>query len=147
MEENNFALPSALDSLSRNDFESDTAYLEAAADLELKRSTPEFQKAYIKTKIQYMERKAEEDRKEAAKQFEQEVGRTRLNENEDKQIREKSAIEVADAVRRGEIDPADMETEINKKYQAHYNQAKRTKASHNLANRTLREAMGYHIGE
>jgi cell fate (sporulation/competence/biofilm development) regulator YmcA (YheA/YmcA/DUF963 family) len=135
-------LSNALDSLDRNDFKSEAAYLEAAADLELKRSSPEFQKALMKIRGEYARREAEKQSRERAAALEEEIKHTHLTEDEDKAVLERASGEVADAVRNGRMDPAAMQGEIDKRYAAYSKQAVRDKAQKNMANAALRGMFG-----
>jgi len=124
-------LPNALDSLDRNDFKSEAAYLEAAADLELKRSSPEFQQALHKTRIEYAKREAEQQSKERAALLEEEI-----------KVLERASAEVADAIRNGRMDPTEMQGEIDKRYAAYSKQEVRRKALTSMGNKALRQMMG-----
>jgi hypothetical protein len=135
-------LPHALDTLKRADYASDAAYLEAAADLELKRSSPEFQKALQRTRAEYMQREFKRVEKENAALLDEEIKRTRLSESEDRAILERAQGEVANAIRAGQLDPANMQAEIDKRSAAYSKQEIRRKATGTLVNAAMRQATG-----
>lgn len=143
METSDLTLPSALESLNREDYKSDSAYMEAAADLEMKRSSPEFQKALQKTRIEFARRESDKQSKEQAALLEQEIKKTTLTDVEDRAIREKASGEVAEGLKSGRIETADMEREVSSRYMNYRKQEVQRKAGRNLANRTLRQALGF----
>ena len=135
-------LPSALDSINRNDYKSEAAYLEAAADIELKRSSPEFQKALQKTRAEYAQREYKRQSEERAAILEEEIKHTHLSEAEDKAVLERASNEVADAIRSGKINTVSTQDEINKRYTAYSREEVRRKALRTISNKALRETLG-----
>lgn len=57
-----FDLSSALDLVNRSDYDSDEAYLDAAAKAELERSSPEYRSARSRLKAEYRARQEKEQR-------------------------------------------------------------------------------------
>ena len=94
-------LPDPIDTLKREDYPSRAAWLEACADLAMKRNTPEFRKAFYD-----MERKADRRDFEAAQAKLQEESRkmissVKLSEREVKKIDERATAEIMEKVKRG----------------------------------------------
>lgn len=142
MEENTYALPSALDSINRQDFSSDAAYYEAAANLEIKRSTPEFQKAYTKIVREAMAQREKEIVRENKEMVQAELKKTWLTEREESEISQRVQEEVAGDIRSGKINAAQMSTEIDRRAAAAVEAARLHKAKATVFNQAMRDAFG-----
>ena len=142
MEENTYALPSALDSINRQDFSSDAAYYEAAANLEIKRSTPEFQKAYSKIVREAMAQREKEADRKSEEMVQAELKKTWLTEREESEISQRVQEEVAGDIRSGKISAAQMSTEIDRRAAAAVEAARLRKAKATVVNQAMRDAFG-----
>ena len=142
MEENTYALPSALDSINRQDFSSDAAYYEAAANLEIKRSTPEFQKAYSKIVREAMAQREKEADRKSEEMVQAELKKTWLTEREESEISQRVQKEVAWDIQSGKINAAQMSTEIDRRAAAAVEAARLRKAKATVVNQAMRDAFG-----
>lgn len=135
-------LPDPIDTLKREDYPSRAAWLEARADLAMKRNTPEFRKAFYD-----MERKADRRDFEAAQAKLQEESRkmissVKLSEREVKKIDERATAEIMEKVKRGELPASEMANasiSLSAKMQL---QAREEKVRREVFNAALREAYG-----
>ena len=135
-------LPEPIDTLKREDYPSRAAWLEACADLAMKRNTPEFKKAFYD-----MERKANRRDFEAAQAKLQEESRkmissVKLSEREVRELDERAAAEIMEKVKRGELPAAEMANasiSLSAKMQL---QAREEKVRREVFNAALREAYG-----
>ena len=135
-------LPEPIDTLNREDYPSRAAWLEACADLAMKRNTPEFKKAFYD-----MERKANRRDFEAAQAKLQEENRkmissVKLSEREVKALDERAAAEIMEKVKRGELSASEMANasiSLSAKMQL---QAREEKVRREVFNAALREAYG-----
>lgn len=142
MEENTTSLPNALDTLSRDDFKSEAEYLEAATDLNLKRNSPEFKKAYMSTQWEYAERKESKAKAERAAMLDAEIRKTTLNDHEESVIHQRASDEVSNALKDGTIQPEALSAEIINREAKYRKEAIQQKARCSLANQALRSAWG-----
>ena len=142
MNENPYALPNALDSLDRQDFKSDTAYYEAAADLELKRSSREFQDAYSRVVRVVATRKANELSRQTREMIQAEAAKVQLTAKEEGDIAQRIQGGVATDIQTGKLDASQMLGEIDRRTAEALKQAKHDKALRLAANKALQGGYG-----
>ena len=116
--ESPYTLPSPLDSLKREDFTSDAAYLEAATDLAVKRSSPEFLEAYAQMSKEQAKRDAEKAKDDSAEAIKEARKSVRIDQGEIGEINKKAAEWAQFELRAGRLDPRKVESEISA-YVAH----------------------------
>lgn len=130
--EKNYDLAPAIEALNREDYSSDSAWIEAAADLELKRSNPEFQKVYMSTVMAARDRDARQELEQNKRAIDEAAAKIVLSASEVETIFKNASNEVADGIRKGSISPERMQREIDSRVMSGHKDLQRKKASNQL---------------
>lgn len=133
-----FDLSSALDLVKRSDYDSDEAYLDAAAKAELERSSPEYRSARSRLKAEYRARQEKEQRaaqNEAYKSIRAEIS---LDDLDHRTIDEQAADLARRDLAAGRIAASGLGEAIEKYAQELSEKKKDSKASNALFNAMLR---------
>ena len=133
-----FKLPSPLDTLKRSDYASDAAYLEACAELHLKRQNPEFQKALLAVRDEFEQREHAARLEKMNKEIKKLSQNIVLQDYEIKKCDEQAAEQIWTDVARGNIEKAkaaDAIQELSIKLQR---EARERKASRQVTNELIR---------
>ena len=133
-----FKLPSPLDTLKRSDYPSEAAYLEACAELHLKRQNPEFQKALLAVRDEFEQREHAARLEKMNKEIKKLSQSIVLQDYEIKKCDEQSAEQIWTDVARGNIEKAkaaDAIQELSIKLQR---EARERKASRQVTNELIR---------
>lgn len=131
-------LSSALDLVSRSDYDSDEAYLDAATKAELERSNPEYRSIRSRLKAELRQRTEQEERKAQGEAYKAIRASVSLDSVDQKNI----DTEAADLARRdlaaNRIAASDLGKAIEKYAEELTEKAKDSKASNALFNAMLR---------
>lgn len=135
-------LPSALDSLNRNNYASDAAYLEAAADLTMKRKSKEFQDAFRNVQTEYFERKTEEAKEQTRRDIEELKKKIVLDSFETEKIKTQASEKAQADLKAGKISVTTLSDAIFKYEQQLTQRVKGDKATKQAMNDLLRGTLG-----
>lgn len=127
-----------LDLLNRADFATDDAYLEAAADLRIKRSSPEFQKALREMRAEQARREQAQLELEQAKRFEELCQSIKLDAYDLGTIQSRAQKNAASMVQSGKIRSDELLSTVSRLEQQYTEDFKRTKASNAIINEAVR---------
>ena len=133
-----FKLPSPLDTLKRSDYPSEAAYLEACAELHLKRQNPEFQKALLAVRDEFEQREHAARLEKMNKEFKKLSQSIVLQDYEIKKCDEQAAEQIWTDVARGIIEKvkaADAIRELSIKLQR---EVRERKANRQVTNELIR---------
>lgn len=135
-------LPSPLDSVKREDFDSDAAYLEAAADIAVKRKSAEFVQAYNQVSIEQQRREMEKAREAAAKAIGEALKAVKIDQREIDDIN-KQATEWAQAeLRTGRLDPRKLQEGVSAYVSRETEKLRKRKAEALVLSNAIRSAFG-----
>ena len=130
--------PSPLDMVSRSDFASDEAYLDAVVIAQMKQNNPEYQAVRRKLQAEYQERQEKEQREAQAKRYQEIRSAVQLSQQD---VREIDAA-AADMARRdlaaGRIFASDLGATIERYAKDLTEKRKDTTAGNQLFNAILR---------
>ena len=133
-----FKLPSPLDTLKRSDYPSEAAYLEACAELHLKRQNPEFQKALLAVRDEFEQREHAARLEKMNKEIKKLSQSIVLQDYEIKKCDEQAAEQIWTDVARGNIEKvkaADAIRELSIKLQR---EVRERKANRQVTNELIR---------
>ena len=135
-------LPSALDSLNRNNYTSDSAYLEAAADLTMKRNSKEFQEAFRIVQREHFDRKTEESKQQMKQEIEDLKKKIVLDSVETEKVKTQASEKAQTDLKAGKISAVNLSDAIWKYEQELTQKVKGEKATRQAMNGLLRESLG-----
>lgn len=135
-------LPDPIDTLKREDYPSKEAWIEACANLAVKRNTPEFQRALSDIRAKVKKRDFEEGMARLQVEKEKMVTSYKLSEQEIEELNKKASEEVLYKVKCGEISAENMVHEINVLSLKYQHEMKKQKVNSDLTNAALRAALG-----
>lgn len=138
-------LPNPMDVLKQEDYPSREAWLEACADLEMKRSRPEFKKALEAVTAEDARREAVKRTEEFNRKVKELSDSITLSDHERREVERRASSEALASFRRGEISEGEIAGKASALQSAYEEQARKTKASHDLTNAAFRAALG--LGE
>ena len=133
-----------LDLLDPKDFKSTGDYLAAAAELHMRRQSPEFRDAYGRMLAEFSDRQMQAARESAHAEYEQILRKTRLNEAEEKKVNEKAAQLIQADISAGRVARDQVVSKTNQYVEQLTKQAVADKANRTHFNKLFREAMGSH---
>lgn len=136
-----FDQPSALDLVSRRDYSSDEAYLDAAVKAEMERSSPEYQAIRRKLAAEYQQRHEEAERKVQAEKFKEIRSNVQLWDSDTRAIDAEAAEMAHRDLAAGRIGASEMGKTIEKYAKELTEKRKDNKAQNQLMSEIIRGAM------
>lgn len=130
--------PSALDLVSRRDYSSDEAYLDAAVKAELERSNPEYQAIRRRLAAEYRERNEETERKAQAEKYKEIRSNVQLWDTDIRAIDAEAAEMARRDLAAGRIGASEVGKTIEKYAKELTEKRKDTKAANQHFNEILR---------
>lgn len=135
-------MPSALDSLNRYNYASDAAYLEAAADLIVKRNSKEFQNAFRTVQKEFFDRKMEESKEQMKQDIEELRKKVVLDSTETENCKTQASEKAQADLKAGKITVTQLSDAIFNYEQDLIKAAKGNKATTQVMNGLLRGTLG-----
>lgn len=136
-----FDMPGALDLVSRSDYDSDEAYLDACTRAELERSSPEYRAARSRLKAAYRARQEEQERKAQTENYKVIRASVTLDSLDQRNIDEQAADLARRDLAAGRISASALGATIEQYARDLSEKKKDSKAANQLFNAVLRGQM------